>query len=137
MVEPGELLAGDARFLGELVVPAHGRLNAKAYRAAAEKLKGKLGPKALAGRARLKRLLGDAAGAEADLAAALKKAPACAEALAFRGEARVARDPAGALADLDAAVAAAPGWAPARLWRGYAWWLLGRPGAVAELDMAA
>lgn len=135
-VEPGELLAGDARFLGELVLPAHGRAHAKAYRAALARLKGRLGPRALAGRARLKRLLGDEEGAGADLAAALKKDPRCAEALAFRGEARLVKAPQEALADLDAAVAAAPRWAPARLWRAHAQWLCGRPEAGAELDAA-
>ncbi|MDX6768904.1 MAG: tetratricopeptide repeat protein, partial [Elusimicrobiota bacterium] len=136
-VEPAQALSGDARFLGELVFPGNGRLNAKAYRAALKALKGRLGPKALAGRARLKRLLGDAGGAADDLEAALKKDPACAEALAFRGEARLLSEPAAALADLEAAVAAAPRLACARLWRGYAYWLAGRPEAGPELDEAA
>lgn len=135
-IEPGELLAGDARFLGSLVLPAHGRLNAKAYRAALQKLKGKLGPKSLSGRARLKRLLGDAEGALADLNAVLKKHPSCPESLAFRGELSLSKDPSAALVDLDAAVAVAPDWAPARLWRAHALWLAGRAEAGAELDQA-
>lgn len=135
-VEPGELLAGDARFLGSLVLPAHGRLHAKAYRDALKKLKGKLGPKALSGRARLKRLLGDAEGAAADLSAVLKKHPTCPEALAFRAEMTLLKDPNAALTDLDAAVSVSPDWAPARLWRAHALWLAGRPEAGPELDHA-
>jgi tetratricopeptide (TPR) repeat protein len=133
-LEPGDLL--DARFLGSLVLPAHGRWHAKAYRESLKKLKGKLGPKALAGRARIKRLLGDMAGAEADLVSSLKRMPGCPEALAFRAEMTLLKDPSEALKHLDAAVAVMPDWGPARLWRSQALSLLDRPEAGPELDQA-
>jgi tetratricopeptide (TPR) repeat protein len=93
----------------------HGVILAEGYRAALDRFPAKLTPRLRAERGRLKRVLGDAAGAAADLDAALAADPGLAAAYAWRWELRAAGG-SSSNADIEKAAALEPknGWW--RLW---------------------
>ena len=129
VLETSPLVAGDARFLREYFLPAHGQYKEQRYRTALvelDRLVARAGSaKALAARGRVRRLLGDREAAGRDFEAALARDPDCLAARAYRGEMRLAADPQGALADLARAAAGEPKRAEYRLWLGYAHALAG------------
>lgn len=134
------LVAGDARFLREFFLPAHGQLRERRYEAALAELDRRVargGAEVVAARGRVRRLLGDSAGAARDYAEALGLDASCTAARAYLAELGLAANPAAAAAELERAVAAAPRVAAYRLWLGYALALAGdAPRALAQLDRA-
>ncbi|MFI5350220.1 MAG: hypothetical protein ACHQ2Z_11795, partial [Elusimicrobiota bacterium] len=141
MVETSPLVAGDARFLREYFLPAHGRYRETLYQAALAGLDGRASrgedAPGLARRGRVRRILGDRRGAEADFAAALKLDANCPAARAFRAEMNLVRDPLGVLPELEAAHGAEPRSAACALWLAYARALAGdEERALGTLDRA-